>query len=659
MSTGNPESQSQDASVSVSIVVPVYSGADYLEKLVEAVKVLRDGLATENAPVAVAELILVDDASTDGSSQLIDWLASENYWLVPLHLSRNFGQHAATIAGILHSSGDWVVTMDEDLQHPPDRVPQLLRRAVTNGADVVYANADGAVHETFLRDLTSRTFKRFMQWLTGNPKLRYFNSFRLIRGSVARAVSSVCSHDTYFDVNLSWFTQRIEVEQMALKDERYIRTGKSGYSFRSLLAHGWRMVFSSQIKVLRFGALLGFAVLVLSTFGIIYFLTIKLIFPERVQVQGWTSLILRDFLFWRPAVVHDGDRPAVFVHAHSESPWKTDFLYCRPLNGPQSGCLVRRSNAMKLLFWTHQKERAPGVVLLFGTGLMGGAIQRAFCANVFATERSMPYDWADAKKRAAQARDIETAVLDAAKSGLERISVVWASGRSGFGSTEDELQAETALLAEVFDIAGRLEKGLPGVLHDFHMISSAGGLFEGMTHCHSETPPQPKRPYGEGKLIQESVLRDSTTRILRRIYRPSSVYGHQPGGRLGLISALIGNALTGRTTRIVGSLNTIRDYVFSEDIGRFVSEQIRRPSVLPCETFLMASGRPTSVFEANRLVEETMRSPLLLQFDPSPSNARNTSFLFSALPRNWRPTSLKVGIERTASQMRKHLLYLD
>lgn len=283
--------------VSVSIVVPVYAGAEYLAKLADEVEALRDAWAAQGAPFAMAELILVDDCAIDGSPAVIDQLAQERPWIVALHLSRNFGQHAATIAGILHSSGDWIVTMDEDLQHPPARIPDLLRKAVTSNADVVYANAESGVHDAFLRDFTSRSFKRMMQWLTGNPQLKHFNSFRLVRGSIARAVSSVCAHDTYFDVNLSWFTQRIEVKQMELKDERYIRTDKSGCIFRPLLSHAWRILFSSHIRVLRFGAVLGMSVLGVSVLGMVYLTALKILYPTEVQVQGWTSLILAIMFF--------------------------------------------------------------------------------------------------------------------------------------------------------------------------------------------------------------------------------------------------------------------------------------------------------------------------------------------------------------------------
>lgn len=285
-------SSTGESPVSISLVVPVYAGREYLDRLVEEAAALRDAHAGDPAAPQIAELIFVDDCARDGSSEVIDRLAREHPWIVALHLARNYGQHAATIAGILHSSGDWVVTLDEDLQHPPAAIPDLLRHAAETGADVVYANAEAGVHDALARDLTSRSFKRMMEWLTGNADLRHFNSFRLIRGPIARAAASVCAHDTYFDINLSWFTQRVGARRMALKDERYISTGQSGYTFKSLLGHAARMLFSSQIRVLRFGAVLGFGVMTLSVLLILYFLAMKLIWPESVQVQGWTSLIL-------------------------------------------------------------------------------------------------------------------------------------------------------------------------------------------------------------------------------------------------------------------------------------------------------------------------------------------------------------------------------
>lgn len=286
-----------ERSVAVSVVVPIYSGATYLEELVQELDALRTHWESTGAPISLAEAIFVDDSAIDESPALIDRLAAERPWIVSLHLARNFGQHAATIAGILHSAGDWVATLDEDLQHPPGHIPDLLRHAVETSADVVYANPTNGVHASIGRDLSSRSFKRLIEWLTRNPNVRIINSFRLMRGSVARAASSVCSHETYFDVALSWFTQRFELVPMTLRDERYISTGKSGYNSRSLMSHARRMLVSSQLKALRLGALFGLVAVGLSGLGIIALVIAKLVVPETIAADGWTSLMLTIVFF--------------------------------------------------------------------------------------------------------------------------------------------------------------------------------------------------------------------------------------------------------------------------------------------------------------------------------------------------------------------------
>lgn len=274
----------------VSVVVPVYSGEDYLERLVDQVRALRESWQVSGAPIVLTDLILVDDSARDGSPELIDSLGRNHDWVVPLHLARNYGQHGATIAGILHSSGDWVATIDEDLQHPPSRIPELLRNAVEQRADIVYARPTSPVHATRVRDWTSAAFKWLLQWITGNPNLRDVNSFRLLRGDIARSGASVAMHDTYFDVNLTWFTERIITVPMELHDERFIQTGKSGYRLRTLIAHAWRMLFSSHLKVLQLSTVLGFSTVALALLFAVGITVTKLISPSSIVVQGWPSL---------------------------------------------------------------------------------------------------------------------------------------------------------------------------------------------------------------------------------------------------------------------------------------------------------------------------------------------------------------------------------
>jgi glycosyltransferase involved in cell wall biosynthesis len=278
--------------VYLSTVTPVYQGAAYLRDLCAELAVLKATLRDEGGPLELLEAIFVNDAAVDDSPELLSELQAEHPWIRVVHLSRNFGQHPATIAGILHSSGDWVATLDEDLQHRPKDLLPLLAHGVSRRYDVVYASAKGAVHRTLFRNASSRLYKALIGWLVGSPWVRQFSSFRLMRGSIARAAASVSTHDTYFDVVLSWFTDRLGSLPLALVDLRSMTTKQSGYSFRALLRHARRMLISSEIKPLRLGAMTGMAALVVSVALSLLSIMLKLIYPELVQVRGWTSLIL-------------------------------------------------------------------------------------------------------------------------------------------------------------------------------------------------------------------------------------------------------------------------------------------------------------------------------------------------------------------------------
>lgn len=286
-----------DQAIGVSVVVPVYSGEKYIEKLVDELGRLRSAWASDGAPMQLTEVILVDDAAIDGSPDLIDKLAEANPWIVTIHLMRNFGQHAATIAGILHSSGDWVVTLDEDLQHSPAFITDMLACVARTSSDLVYARPVEAVHESYTRDWGSSLFKWFLVVLSGNENVQNFSSFRLIRGPLARAVASVCGHESYLDIVISWFTEKIEIVRTSLKDERVIKGERSGYSLLKLLSHARRMIVSSRIKLLRIGLAFGVLTIVSSVVGGTLLIINRLLESSEQVVTGWTSLALISIFF--------------------------------------------------------------------------------------------------------------------------------------------------------------------------------------------------------------------------------------------------------------------------------------------------------------------------------------------------------------------------
>lgn len=307
---------------------------------------------------------------------------------------------------------------------------------------------------------------------------------------------------------------------------------------------------------------------------------------------------------------------------------------------------------MRLHVYPETSGQGSHAVLTFGSGLIGSAITRSLRAIPGGSEEVFPFDWMMPRP------DGQTeAILQAsARHAPCRVSVVWAAGASGFGSDDAAMAKETALLQETYDLAMQISRAMPKALIDYHLISSAGGLFEGQRLCGPDAVPAPLRPYGTGKLIQETLMTKAiaeTTTGRLRIYRPSSVYGYTTGSRQGLFSALIRHALAGHPARIVGALTTMRDYVFAPDIGQFVAQIVLDPGPARHQIHLLAHGCPTSLFEAIHLVEAALNRSLYLQIDPRPQNARHMSFRPSALPAQWQPTSLPVGIARLVADIRK------
>lgn len=290
MGLGENDGQ-QAARATLSVVVPLYRGAPFLEALVEQLARLRATWDAAGAPLALVEVIFADDAAVDGSGTLADELARRHGWIRVVHLSRNYGQHAATAAGVLHTVGDWVATLDEDLQHPPALLPRLLARAVEESADVVYAAPLQGPHRRRWRNWTSRSYKQLLGWLSGNPAVRHFNSFRVVRGPIARAASSVIGHDGYLDVVMGWFTTRVGTVTMSLRDVRVEGTGASGYDLRRLLSHARRLLVSSRATIFRGAIVAGLLVLVasLGAAGLISFR--EWLDPGSAGARGWTSLM--------------------------------------------------------------------------------------------------------------------------------------------------------------------------------------------------------------------------------------------------------------------------------------------------------------------------------------------------------------------------------
>jgi nucleoside-diphosphate-sugar epimerase len=199
------------------------------------------------------------------------------------------------------------------------------------------------------------------------------------------------------------------------------------------------------------------------------------------------------------------------------------------------------------------------------------------------------------------------------KYSLVKVDLIWAAGKSGFGSSQEQCEAETAHFFHWVDCLRGLEVVLPQQL-TIHLISSAGGLFEGQLKVDQDSKPSPKRPYGIYKLKQEEYLKSHFPNAYR-IYRPSSVFGKiLDGKRVGLISILIENGIKNKETVIFGSLDTLRNFVFVEDVAYSVFKVLNEPQHFSDKVFFLISDRSASIFEVIHLIRRLTGKKVVTRF---------------------------------------------
>ena len=240
------------------------------------------------APYRITEVLLVHDHGPDDSAALLRKLEQTFPFVRPVWLSRNYGQHAATLAGIASSGGDWIVTMDEDGQHDPAHIGEMLDVALAEQVSVVYGQPVNRAPHGPLRDFTSRNAKRLVTSVSGGADASLFQSYRLILGEVGRSLAAYAGSGVYLDIALGWVAGHPGTSPVTLRDEGEGRT--SGYTFRTLLSHFWRMVITGGTRGLRFVSALG-VVFALVGFVLAAFLVVRQL-VDPAPVEGWTSMIV-------------------------------------------------------------------------------------------------------------------------------------------------------------------------------------------------------------------------------------------------------------------------------------------------------------------------------------------------------------------------------
>jgi glycosyltransferase involved in cell wall biosynthesis len=237
---------------SLSVIVPVFNSETTLKILVQTIDSTLFDIEKE--------LILVNDGSRDRSWDVICDLSSEYQWVRGINLMRNYGQHNALLCGIRAAQNEIIVTLDDDLQNPPEEVPKLLSK-LSEGYDVVYGTPLKESHG-LMRDLASRITKIALQSAMGAETARNVSAFRVFRTKLRDAFDRYSGPYVSIDVLLTWSTQRFFAIPVV---NRPRSGGVSGYTTRKLITHAMNMLTGFSTLPLQIGSLLGF---VLTVFGV-------------------------------------------------------------------------------------------------------------------------------------------------------------------------------------------------------------------------------------------------------------------------------------------------------------------------------------------------------------------------------------------------------
>ena len=282
------------------------------------------------------------------------------------------------------------------------------------------------------------------------------------------------------------------------------------------------------------------------------------------------------------------------------------------------------------------------VSIIVGLGLLGSAVARRF-------ERFVPclgeppellqIDWNCAETVKNQLLQV------AGDRGAQRLELIWSAGRAGFLSGDEELRAEY----NVFERAVSSLYEQYGDQLTVNLLSSAGGVHEGSGTVSAIEQVAARRPYGAWKLKQEQLLADIACPA--RIFRLSSVYGAlRPRQRSGMLNVLLERALDGGLADVYASPSTLRDYVFVDDVARYVVDSVmaqRQPGIQ-----ILASGRPTSVDSLGKMILAATGKHVRIQYGSERKNTADIVFSRSLIPTDFRVSSMEETVRLLAARKR-------
>ena len=263
-----------------SVIIPVYNGEKTVAQLFEKIKCFFERFGY------TYEVIFVYDCGKDNSWEILVELKERHPEEIKLiKLSRNFGQHNALICGFEYAQGEFIITMDEDLQHDPEDIEKLIQKQKEADFDVVYGKYEVRKH-SFFRNITSTILKKMIE--IGIPDVHPdYSAFRILKKNVAKSTIEMKNSYTFLDGYLSWITMDVSSTAISHSERQ---GGESAYTFRKLVNHTVNIFVTFSDLPIRLLTKISITVLIFVCLYAIYIITRKLLFDDFAM--GFPTLIL-------------------------------------------------------------------------------------------------------------------------------------------------------------------------------------------------------------------------------------------------------------------------------------------------------------------------------------------------------------------------------
>jgi undecaprenyl-phosphate 4-deoxy-4-formamido-L-arabinose transferase len=260
-----------------SVIIPVYRAQAFLPELYNRLVKTMEIISFD------FEIIFIEDCGGDGSWEIIEKLSRSDIRVKGIQLSRNYGQHNALLCGINSAQGEIIITLDDDLQHPPEEIPKILDK-LSEGFDVVYGVPKEEQHG-FLRDISSRITKMVLRSAMGVKTAQNVSAFRAFRAYLKKSFSGYHGAFVSIDVLLTWGSKNFGAITVK-HDSR--RAGKSNYTFFKLVTHAFNMMTGFSVLPLQLASLVGFIFTIMGMLVLVYVLAVY--FVQGVKIPGFAFL---------------------------------------------------------------------------------------------------------------------------------------------------------------------------------------------------------------------------------------------------------------------------------------------------------------------------------------------------------------------------------